>query len=127
MVGLGLLLLALYVFVTALYQLATRSRPETSTPGLILSSIAAAVMPALYLLKRRNAEQLDSQAMRGDAVETLACGWMAWTLLIGLALHRLFGWWWADPVAALALVYFLVREGWEGVREWFMHDEAACS
>ncbi|MGI8554324.1 MAG: cation diffusion facilitator family transporter, partial [Dehalococcoidia bacterium] len=98
-VGVGLLLLATYVLVSASYQVVTRSRPESSTAGLILSAIAAVVMPVLYLFKRRNAERLDSQAMRGDAFETLACGWMAWTLLLGLALHHFFGWWWADPVA----------------------------
>ena len=118
-VGTGLLLLAAYVVIASAYQLLARSRPDTSTPGLVLSAVAAVVMPTLYLFKRHNAEQLDSQAMRADAFETLACGWLAITLLIGLALHHFFGWWWADPVAALVLVPFLLREGWEGIHEWF--------
>lgn len=121
-VGIGLLVLAVYVLAGAIYQLVTRSEPDASTSGLLLAVVAAVVMPALYLLKRRNAEHLDSDAMRGDAYESLTCGWMAWTLLAGLALHRLFGWWWADPVAALVLVPLLVREGWEGVHEWFSEE-----
>lgn len=125
-VGVGLLALALYVLVGAIYQLATRSRPETSAAGLILSVVAVLVMPALYWLKRGNAERLDRQATRGDAFESLGCGWMACALLIGLALHRFFGWWWADPAAALVLVYFLLREGWEGVHEWFETHEASA-
>ena len=118
-VGSGLLLLAVYVLIGAIFQLAQHSAPASSVPGLILAVVAAVVMPVLFLLKRRNAERLDSDAMRGDAYESLTCGWMAWALLVGLALRRLFGWWWADPVTALVLVPLLVREGWEGIHEWF--------
>lgn len=80
-------------------------------------------LPLLFSLKRANAERLQSDAMRGDAYESLACGWMAWTLLLGLAVRRLFNWWWPDPVTALVLVYFLVREGWQGISEWFERRE----
>jgi cation diffusion facilitator family transporter len=125
-VGVGLLALALYVTVGAIYQLVTRGRPETSTAGLILSIVAVLVMPVLFWLKRGNAERLQSQAMRGDAIESLGCAWMACALLVGLALHNAFGWWWADPAAALVLVYFLVREGWEGVCEVFEAHEASA-
>ena len=118
-VGVGLLLLAVYVVVAAASQLVTRSRPATSAPGLILALAAAVLMPTLFVLKRRVATALDSQALRGDAVESLTCGWMALTLLGGLALHHLAGWWWADPIAALVLVPFLLREGWDGIHEWF--------
>ncbi len=118
-VGVGLLLLAVYVVAGTVYQLVSRSKPEGSTVGLVLAVIAAIVMPLLFVLKRHSAERLQSDAMRGDAYESLTCGWMAMTLLAGLALRRLFGWWWADPLTALLLVPFLLREGWEGIHEWF--------
>ncbi|HTE85240.1 MAG TPA: cation transporter [Dehalococcoidia bacterium] len=121
-VGLGLLGVSLYVIAGAAYQLVLRVQPQPSTPGLIVAALAVVVMPVLFLLKRRNAERLGSEAMRGDAYESLACGWMALTLLVGLALRRFLGWWWADPITGLALVPFLIREGWEGVQEWFERD-----
>lgn len=123
LVGTGLLLLAVYVVAGAVYQLGTQSRPEASTAGLILAAVAVVIMPVLYRLKRANAERLESGAMRGDAIESLGCAWMAAALLVGLGLHHLLGWWWADPVAALLLAVFLVREGWEGIREWFESDD----
>jgi divalent metal cation (Fe/Co/Zn/Cd) transporter len=50
-------------------------------------------------------------------LETFACSYLSLTLVVGLGANALFGWWWADPVAALAMVFFLVREGWEAVSE----------
>ena len=124
-VGVGLLLLALYVTAGSLFQLVARSQPEGSTTGLVLAASAVIVMPVLFFLKRRNADRLHSQAMRGDAYESLTCGWMAFTLLIGLTLRKIAGWWWADPVAALFLVPLLLREGWAGISEWFQRRAAA--
>ncbi len=124
-VGIGLLLLAGYVVIGAAYQLLRHSAPDTSLSGLVLAVVAVIVMPVLFLLKHQNAERLHSGAMRGDAYESLSCGWMALTLLVGLALRRFFGWWWADPVAALLLVPLLVREGREGIREWFERGDGA--
>jgi divalent metal cation (Fe/Co/Zn/Cd) transporter len=122
-VGGGLLLLTIYVVAGASYQLVRHSAPEASVPGLVLAVAATVVMPVLYELKRRNGERLPSAAVRGDAYQSLSCGWIALTLLVGLALHRYFGWWWADPVAALFLVPLLVREGWEGLGEWIRRSD----
>jgi len=118
-VGSGLLLLAGYVVAAAMYQLLQRRLPDTSLPGLVLAVAAVVVMPILFALKRHIGERLTSAAVRGDAYESLSCGWMALTLLVGLASRRFFGWWWADPVAALFLIPLLLREGWQGVGEWF--------
>jgi len=116
-VGVGLLALAVYVAGGAVLQLVRHGEPKPSTAGLILAVAAVVVMPSLFWLKRRNAETLTSEAMRGDAYESLTCGWMALTLLVGLGLRRMLGWWWADPVAAIALVPLLLREGWDGISE----------
>jgi divalent metal cation (Fe/Co/Zn/Cd) transporter len=67
--------------------------------------------------KKKIAAQINSRALRADALETLACSFLSLTLLLGLGTNALFGWWWADPVAALAMVYFLVKEGKEAVEE----------
>lgn len=72
-------------------------------------------MPALVRTKRRIAAAIDSPALRGDAACGVVCVYMAATLLAGLVLRAAFGWWWADPVAALGIVYFIVREGREAL------------
>ncbi len=74
-------------------------------------------MPFLALYKKKIAAEINSRALRADALETLACSYLSLTLLLGLGVNALFGWWWADPVAALAMIYFLVKEGWEAVEE----------
>jgi divalent metal cation (Fe/Co/Zn/Cd) transporter len=67
-------------------------------------------------LKLRTAAALRSGALRADAYETIACAWLSLATLIGLALNAALGWWWADPLAALAIVPLIVREGIEGWR-----------
>ena len=73
-------------------------------------------MPLLGWAKLRVAGGLGSRALRADAVETLACAWLSVATLIGLSLNAVFGWTWADPVAALAILPLLIREGIEGLQ-----------
>jgi len=73
-------------------------------------------MPVLGWLKLRTARALGGRALRADAYETIACAWLSLTTLAGLVLNVALGWWWADPVAALAIVPLVVREGLEGWR-----------
>jgi divalent metal cation (Fe/Co/Zn/Cd) transporter len=113
--GIGLALLCIYVVVLALVALATRTKPESSLVGIGLSIVAALGMPLLARTKRRIAAQIGSAALRGDAACSITCAYMAVTLLVGLLLNALFGWWWADSLAALALVYWLAREAREAL------------
>ena len=73
-------------------------------------------MPLVSWGKLRAADALGSTALRAEAKETLACAYLSLTLLVGLVANAVAGWWWADPVAALLMVPWLVREGLEGVR-----------
>jgi len=117
--GIGLLLLCVYVIVSATVGLLTRTRPDSSLVGLGLSVVALIVMPLLAWRKRVIAAHLDSAALRGDAACSLTCAYMAATLLVGLALNAAVGWWWAEDVAALGFLYWLVgetREALEGAR-----------
>ena len=114
-VGGSLLLLAAYVVIQSGYDLWTRAAPERSLPGIALATAALLVMPALVRTKRRIAAAINSPALRGDAACGVVCVYMAATLLAGLVLRAAFGWWWADPVAALGIVYFIVREGREAL------------
>jgi divalent metal cation (Fe/Co/Zn/Cd) transporter len=120
-VGWTLLALAAYVVIHSAYDLLTRSTSAPSPAGMVLAAAALVVMPLLVRTKRRISSALGSAALRGDAAEGVVCAYMAATLLAGLVLRAAFGWWWADPVAALGIVYFIVREG----REALM-GEASC-
>lgn len=125
-VGVLLMLLALWVVAGALRDLITHAQPNASVPGILLAAAASIVMPVIVRIKRRVAGSIGSAAMRADAACSLVCAYMSITLLIGLGLRAGFGWWWADPVAALGLVYFIVREGWEAIEVARGHADDCC-
>jgi divalent metal cation (Fe/Co/Zn/Cd) transporter len=81
-----------------------------------LAIAAVIVMPLLVRSKRRIASEIGSAALRADAACSLTCAYMAATLLVGLALTTILGWWWADSVAALALLYWIVPEAREALQ-----------
>lgn len=115
-VGLTFLALAAYVVVQAVVTLVSGDRPEGSPIGIALAAASLVIMPLLAWAKLRTAAGLGSGALRAEARETLACAYLSLTLLLGLTLNAAAGWWWADPVAALFMVPWLVREGLEGLR-----------
>lgn len=116
LVGASLLLLAAYVTYDAALTLIRRHPPDVSIAGIAVAMISLAVMPLLARGKRRIAAALNSPALRADALQTLICMYLSAILLAGLTLNALLGWWWADPIAALAMVPFIAREGREAWR-----------
>lgn len=117
LVGASLVLLAAYVAVVALAALFSRERPQPTVVGLVLSGVSIGVMLALGRAKRRLAARLGSRALAADAFQTTACWWLSVLTLLGIGLNALYGWWWADPLAALLMAGLLVREGraaWQG-------------
>ena len=112
-----LLLLAAYILVDAGRRLlGYGAAAEESYVGIGLTALSLIVMPLLGRAKLRVAEKLDSRALRADSVETLACAWLSAATLVGLSLNAAFGWAWADPLAALVVVPWLIHEGIEGLR-----------
>jgi cation diffusion facilitator family transporter len=116
-VGVTFVLLALYVTFESGKKLLFHEHPDESIIGIILAIVSLIVMPVLAFYKKKIATEINSRALRADALETLACSYLSFALVVGLGANAMFGWWWADPLAALAMVYFLVREGWEAVEE----------
>jgi divalent metal cation (Fe/Co/Zn/Cd) transporter len=116
-VGATFFLLAAYVLYESGKKLYFHEHPEESLVGIILAIVSLIVMPLLAFYKKKIAVEINSRALRADALETLACSYLSLTLLLGLGANAVFGWWWADPVAALAMIYFLVKEGFEAVQE----------
>jgi len=116
-VGVTFLALALYVTYESIKKLVVQEQPAESLVGILLAIVSLIVMPVLAWQKRKVAAELHSRALAADALETLACSYLSFTLLLGLGLNASWGWWWADPLAALAMVVFLLREGWEAIEE----------
>ena len=113
LVGATLLLVAAYVAVRALYALATESKPEESYLGIGITAASLVIMPVVSRLQAGYARRINSAALLADSRETLVCTYLSAATLLGLAANAALGWWWADPLAGLALVYFVSREGWE--------------
>lgn len=113
----SLVALAAYIVFDAVTTLLAGERPAASPIGVALAAISLAVMWWLARAKRRTAIALGSRAMQADAFQTTACWWLSLTVLVGVGLNTAFGLWWADPVAALVIPVFLLREAreaWEG-------------
>ncbi len=122
----SLFALALYIVASSGFALITRSHPQTSWWGVGLAIAAAIIMPLLWQGKLRVARHIGSAALKADAVCSVTCAYMSFTLLAGLLLNTLFGLWWADSLAALALVYFIMREGREALHEARTGETCSC-
>lgn len=109
--------LSAYVTVEAGSTLWRHTPPGDSPVGLALAAVSLVVMPLVAWGKLRAAAALRSRALAAEAKETLACSYLSLCLLLGLGAHLALGWWWADPVAGLLMVPWLVWEGTEGLRE----------
>lgn len=107
------LVLAVGVGIESVRKLATGAEPGESLFGIGLALVSLVVMPLLARAKRRVGEQIGSRAVTADATETTLCVWLSGIVLAGLGLNALFGWWWADPLAGLGIVYVAGREGIE--------------
>jgi divalent metal cation (Fe/Co/Zn/Cd) transporter len=115
-IGATFVALAVYVLGQAGWTLVTRNTPEESLVGIILAVVSFIIMPLVAWGKFHAAKALNSAALRSEAKETLACSYLSLTLLFGLMANAAAGWWWADPVAALLMVPWLIKEGIEGLR-----------
>src|SRR3990172_8758151 len=115
-IGALFLALAAYVAADAVLSLITREAPDASLVGVVLAAASLVVMPLLANAKRRVAVAMGSGALAAESRQTMLCTYLSAILLGGLILNAALGWWWADPVAALAMVPIIVREGVEGLR-----------
>ncbi len=116
LVGFSFLLLGAYITVDAAKSLIYRELPETTYVGIGIAALSLAVMPILARAKRKVAAALNSRAMLADSRQTDLCAYLSAILLGGLILNAVFGWWWADPVAALIMVPIIAKEGVQALR-----------
>ena len=95
--------LAAYVSITAVIDLVGSHEPDASTLGIVIAGVSLVVMPLLAAEKRRVARQIGSQAAVAEAAQTNVCAVLSAALLLGLSANAVLGWWWADPLAGLAI------------------------
>lgn len=114
-VGVSLLLLAVYVLLAAVYDLVVRRAAGVSPAGIALALAAFFLMSWLAKAKRKTGREIGSPALQADGACSIVCAYMALVLLAGVTLTALLGWWWIDAVASLGLVYFMIREGIEAI------------
>jgi len=121
-IGWSFLALAGYVVLDSADAIIHRELPERSLIGLVLLALSAIVMPVLARAKGHVARAMTSRALEADAMQTSLCAYLSVIALAGVALNATLGWWWADPVAALAMVPIIAKEGVDCVR-----GEAHCA
>jgi divalent metal cation (Fe/Co/Zn/Cd) transporter len=110
-------LLVLYIAVEATRDLLGSHHPATSWIGIGLAAFTAPTMPLLARAKRSVGRKLNSSATVSEASQNMICAYLSIALLFGLLANALFGWWWADPIAALAIAAIAAKEGvdsWRG-------------
>lgn len=122
LIGIAFLLLAAVVAVESIRSLIAGDRPDASIVGIVLTTVSLIVMPVLAQAKRRVGVELGQRSITADSAQTRACAYLSAVVLAGLALNAIFGWWWADPIAALGVVAFLVHEGREALEAEHVND-----
>jgi divalent metal cation (Fe/Co/Zn/Cd) transporter len=114
-VGWALWVLVVYIVVVSGATLVSRVRPEASPVGVAITGVALVVMAVLWRWRLALAERVGSSALRGDAACSAVCLYLSATTLAGLLLNAALGWWWADPLAALALTWWIAGEARESL------------
>ena len=118
LIGLTFFFLSVFIlFQSIATLLGYFSQPQESTAGILVTIFSAILMTFLFYYKNRIAKQIGSRALRAEAYQSLVCDLQDLIVLVGLGLNALFSWWWADPIMALVLVPFLIREGFESFEE----------
>lgn len=120
-VAITFFLLAPYIAYDAITTLLAGRKAETSWLGIGLSIASLIVMPLLGVAKKRLGARLESGATSGEGVQNLLCAYLAAAVLVGLVTNTAFGWWWLDPIIALAITGLAI---WEGIRAW--RGEECC-
>jgi divalent metal cation (Fe/Co/Zn/Cd) transporter len=115
-VGACFIALALYILYESGSMLIRHVPPKRSIFGIVIAAISVIVMPLLARAKRRVARQIGSGAMHADSKQADFCSYLSATLLGGLLLNAMLGWWWMDPATGLVMVPIIGKEGIDGLR-----------
>jgi hypothetical protein len=122
LIAISYFVLAVYIVVECLRDLIGGHHPQSSAIGIGLAAVTAVTMPLLARAKRRVGAKLGSGATTAEAEQNQICAYLSIALLVGLLANALFGWWWADPAAALVIAAVAGNEG----REAWSGDQPSC-
>ena len=111
------LLSAFILFQSIATLLGYFNQPKESILGIVITISSAILMTILFFYKTRIAKKMGSRALRAEAYQSLICDLQDLIVLAGLGLNVILGWWWADPLMALTLIPFLIKEGLESFEE----------
>jgi divalent metal cation (Fe/Co/Zn/Cd) transporter len=115
LVGWALYVLIGYIVLSAIAGIALGLRAAASPVGIGLAVASLAIMAGLWRWRLGLSRLLGSPALRGDAACSVVCLYMAAATLVGLGLNALFGFWWADSLAGLALIWWIRGEAREAL------------
>ena len=110
-IGVAFLALAAYLAIQSAAVVIAGWHPRSSPAGIIWTAVTAVLMFCLAAGKARVGRALDNPVLQAEGRVTLIDGLLATAVLVGLVLNAAFGWWWADPLAGLVLVYYAIVEG----------------
>ena len=116
-VAVSFLLLAPYIVVVAVDHLLTGNAAGVSWLGIALAATDVVVMPVLGRAKQNVGSGLGSYATTSEGRQNILCAYLSLAVLVGLGANALFGWWWADPIVALAVALVVIQAGartWRG-------------
>jgi cation diffusion facilitator family transporter len=117
LVAITFFVLGVYVLYESVKKLYFQEKPEPSIIGILVAIASIIVMPVLFYLKFRIGKTIKSKSLVADSKQTLACLFMSVSLLVGLSLNYLYGFWQADPYVGLIIVIFLIKEGYTTFKE----------
>ena len=112
-VGITFFIFGIYILFESIRKLIVIEKPEPSIVGIIIAIASIIIMPFLFYVKYKTGKSIGSKSLIADSKQTLACVFMSVSLLIGLSLNYLWGFWQADPIVGLIIVAFLFKEGYE--------------
>ncbi|CAN5344019.1 cation transporter [soil metagenome] len=113
LIGAAFIALAIYLLVQSAFALITQHHPDGSIGGVVWTAITAVCMFTLATLKTRTGRALGNPVLEAEGHVTFIDGLLAVAVLLGVILNTVFGWWWADPLAGLVIIYYAIREAVE--------------
>jgi divalent metal cation (Fe/Co/Zn/Cd) transporter len=116
LIGGAFIALAIYIAAQAVYLLINGVRPSASLLGIAWTAITFAAMLLLAVGKARTGAALHNDVLITEGRVTLIDAYLAGAVLLGLVLNAALGWWWADPLAGLVIVFYGITEGWAALR-----------
>ena len=112
LIGGAFFVLAVYILGQEAFTVIAGIRPTTSVGGIVWLAATLIAMLLLAQGKRITGRQLNNTVLATEAHVTLIDAYLAAAVLVGLILNAVVGWWWADPLAGLVIVYYGLKEGW---------------